>query len=170
MEKIIAILWILFAIYILVFAMILADLWSGVSKAKRRGIVRSSYGFRKTVEKTGRYFNVLIALTFIDSMQVMLIWYLDTYYEKIIPAFPFITLIGAIGISMIEVKSIYEKAEDKKRFDDVGELVGKILVNKNDLEEVVKSLSDYMKPETKTTIKITSEPEANAKKQAQEQD
>lgn len=155
MEKIITLLWILFAIYILVFAMILADLWSGVAKARRRGIIRSSYGFRRTVTKTARYYNVLLALTFIDGMQIMAIWYLDTYYDKVIPAFPFITLIGAIGISMIEVKSIYEKAEDKERFDDVGELVGHVMKNRDDMEAILKSLKEYM---TSDVEKETKEP------------
>lgn len=158
MEKLIVILWILFGIYILVLVMILTDLWSGVTKAKKSGVIRSSYGFRRTIEKIARYYNVLLALTVMDAMQVGAIWYLETYYNKVIPMFPFVTLVGAIGICLIEVKSIYEKAEDKVRIDDVGNLVGKILVNKDDLGEIVKSMSDYMKPEPgKTKITITSE-------------
>lgn len=158
MEKIIVILWILFGIYILVLIMILADLWSGVSKARKTGVIRSSYGFRRTIEKTARYYNVLLALTVMDAMQVSAIWYLETYYNKAIPMFPFVTLIGAMGICLIEMKSIYEKAEDKVRIDDVGNLMGKILVNKDDLGEIVKSMADYMKPEPgKTKVVITTE-------------
>lgn len=160
MEKLIVILWILFGIYILVLVMILTDLWSGVSKAKRNNVIRSSYGFRRTIEKIARYYNVLLALTVVDAMQVGAIWYLETFYSKAIPMFPFITLIGAVGICLIEIKSIYEKAEDKVRFDDVGQLVGKILVNRDDLDKVVKEMADYMKseqPSGKTKITITSE-------------
>lgn len=158
MEKLVVILWILFGIYILVLVMILTDLWSGVSKAKRNNVIRSSYGFRRTIEKIARYYNVLLALTVVDAMQVGAIWYLETFYSKSIPMFPFITLIGAVGISLIEIKSIYEKAEDKVRIDDVGNLVGKILVNKDDLGEVVKSMADYMRHETgKTKITVTTE-------------
>lgn len=162
MEKLIVILWILFGIYILVLVMILTDLWSGVTKAKKNGVIRSSYGFRRTIEKIARYYNVLLALTVVDAMQVAAIWYLETYYEKAIPMFPFITLIGAVGICLIEIKSIYEKAEDKVRIDDVGNLVGKMLVNKDDLGEVVKSMAEYMKaehpsPPSKTKITATIE-------------
>lgn len=158
MEKLVVILWILFGIYILVLVMILTDLWSGVTKAKKSGVIRSSYGFRRTIEKIARYYNVLLALTVMDAMQVGAIWYLETYYNKVIPMFPFVTLIGAIGICLIEVKSIYEKAEDKVRIDDVGNLVGKILVNKDDLGEVVKSMAEYMRHEPgKTKITVTTE-------------
>ena len=37
MEKIFVTLWILFGIYILVLVMIMADLWSGLRKAKNNG-------------------------------------------------------------------------------------------------------------------------------------
>lgn len=166
MEKLIVILWILFGIYILVLVMILTDLWSGVTKARKAGVIRSSYGFRRTIEKMGRYYNVLFALTIIDAMQVGSLWYFEFYYQKVVPMFPFITLIGAIGICLIEIKSIYEKAEDKVRFDDVGQLVGKMLINKDDLSEVVKSMSEYMKTEPgKTKITITSETKEPKKEQ-----
>ena len=64
--------------------------------------------------------------------------------------FPFITLIGAIGICMIEIKSIYEKAEDKVRIENVGALAGKIITNKDDISEIVKSVVEYLnKPDFK---------------------
>jgi hypothetical protein len=56
---------------------------------------------------------MLIALTVIDCMQMVGIWYLDNYYDYHPPIFPIITLLGAIGISAIEVRSIYGKADDK---------------------------------------------------------
>lgn len=158
MEKIIVILWILFGIYMMVLVMILADLWSGVAKAKKKGVIRSSYGFRRTVEKTARYFNLLLALTVIDAMQVASIWYLETFYNKVIPMFPFITLLGAIGVCLIELKSIYEKSDDKVRFDQVGGLAQGIIKNKDDYEEIIKIVANYMKSEPpkvqNTTITI----------------
>lgn len=153
MEKIIVSLWILCGIYILVLISILADLWSGVRKAKMNGIARSSYGFKRTVDKIARYYNVLLALTVVDAMQMASIWYLEQYYDCRYPMFPFITMIGAIGICLIEVKSIYEKAEDKARIDNVGNLAGKIIANKDDIKEVVKAVLEYIKtpiPEEKT--------------------
>ena len=148
MEKIIVLLWILFALYILVFFMIGADFWSGIRKAKKNGIVRSSYGFRRTVEKIKEYYNAMIALTIIDAMQVTALWYLETYYKYEIPMFPFVTLVGAIGLCIIEIKSIYEKAEDKQRFHEAGALLSSIAKHKTDIEEISKSVAAYLKENT----------------------
>lgn len=147
MEKIIVSLWILFGIYVLVLLAILADLWSGVRKAKKNGIARTSYGFKRTVDKIARYYNVMLALTVVDAMQMASFWYLERYNDWNFPVFPFVTLIGAIGICLIEIKSIYEKAEDKIKIDGVGDLAGKIIANKNDVSEIVKVVIEYLKKE-----------------------
>lgn len=148
MEKIIVLLWILFAMYILILIMIFVDFWSGIRKAKKNNILRSSYGFRRTVEKIKEYYNAMIALTIIDAMQVTAIWYLETYYKYEIPMFPFVTLVGAIGLSIIELKSIYEKAEDKQRFHEAGALITNIAKNKSDIEEIAKSVANYLNEQT----------------------
>lgn len=147
MEKIFVILWILFGLYILVLLMVTADLWSGIRKAKQNGIVRSSYGFKRTVEKVARYYNALFALTIIDAMQLSAIWYLENFYEYHIPFFPFVTLVGAIGLAVIELKSIYEKAEDKQRFHEAGALFTTIAKNRTDIEEIAKSVQKYLDDE-----------------------
>lgn len=144
MEKIIVTLWILFGIYMLVLFAILADLWSGVRKAKKNGIARSSYGFKRTIDKIARYYNVLLALTVVDAMQMASIWYLETYYQYHFPMFPFTTLLGAIGIGLIEIKSIYEKAEDKVRIDNVAALAGQVVAHKDNLDAIAKAVSEYM--------------------------
>ena len=81
--------------------MIGLDFWSGIRKAKKNNIVRSSYGFRRTVEKIKEYYNAMTALTIIDAMQVSVIWYLETYYQYSIPIVPFVSLRGAIGLSFV---------------------------------------------------------------------
>ena len=151
MEKIIVTLWILFGIYVLVLIAIMADLWAGVRKAKQNNIVRSSYGFKRTVDKIARYYNVLLALTVIDAMQMAAIWYLENYYGYKIPMFPVVTLVGAIGISLIEIKSIYEKAEDKVRIENAAALAGKVVANKDDIGQIVKEVITYLNtPEQET--------------------
>ena len=149
MEKLIVLLIILFSLYILILFMIGLDFWSGIRKAKKNNIVRSSYGFRRTVEKIKEYYNAMTALTIIDAMQVSVIWYLETYYKISIPMFPFITLLGAIGLSAIEVKSIYEKAEDKQRFHEAGTLITSIAKNRTDIEEISKSVAEYLQKNPK---------------------
>ena len=148
MEKLIVLLIILFSLYILILFMIGLDFWSGIRKAKKNNIVRSSYGFRRTVEKIKEYYNAMIALTIIDAMQVTAIWYLETYYKYEIPMFPFVTLVGAIGLCIIEIKSIYEKAEDKQRFHEAGALITSIAKNRTDIEEISKSVAEYLKENT----------------------
>lgn len=143
--------WMLFGLYIEVFFMILADLWSGVRKARRRGEVRSSFGYKKTIDKIARYYNAMIALTVIDMMQISGIWYLTHYYGWSVPIFPLVTLIGAIGISLVELKSIYEKADEKVRGDykEVAALAVEIAKHKTDPGEIAQALDAYLRKENK---------------------
>lgn len=144
MDKIFIILCIVFGLNLEVFLIVMADLWSGVRKAKKNGVARSSYGFKRTVEKLGRYYNVMFALMVIDSMHMSCIWYLNQYHGYNLIFFPFITLLGSIGLSLIELKSIYEKAEDKQRFHEAGALVTTIVKNRTDIELIAKEVNDYL--------------------------
>ncbi|MBK5721382.1 phage holin family protein [Dysgonomonas sp. Marseille-P4677] len=135
----------LFGEYILVFCMVIADLISGCKKAKQRGELRSSYGFRRTVDKLGRYYLPLFALTIVDVMQMLAVWYLNTFHDTHIPLFPIMTLLGAIGIGIIEIKSILEKAEDKVKFERVGQLAGSIYRNKEDFSAMLEAFTKYLK-------------------------
>lgn len=145
MDKITVTLCILFALYILVFLLILADLWSGVRKARANGVMRTSYGYRQTVRKIAQYYNVLIAITIVDCMQMTLVWYFEKYYNYTLFFFPIFTFVITIIISVAEVKSIYEKAEDKVRFDKAGVALGKIIAHREDLQKALDELGVYMK-------------------------
>ena len=138
--------WMLFGIYIEVFIMIMADLWSGIRKAKARGEVRSSFGYKKTIDKIARYYNALIALSVIDAMQMGGVWYLDCYYGWSVPIFPVVTLFGALGISLVELKSIYEKANEKVRneYKEVAALAAEIAKNRTDPSEIAQAVIDYL--------------------------
>lgn len=151
--------WMLFGIYIELFIMILADLWSGIRKAKMRGEIRSSYGYRKTINKVARYYNALIALTVIDAMQLGGVWYLDNYYECKIPIFPIVTLLGAIGMSLVEIRSIYEKSDEKVKEDYKGlaTLVAEIAKHKSDPAEMVEAFEEYMNEHTDKVKEVKDE-------------
>ena len=97
--------------YGLVLAAALADLWSGLRKARR------SEALRRTVSKLCQYYNVMLALTVVDAMQIGLMYYVRVACGWDAPLLPCFTVIGAIGIAAIEVKSIYEKAEEKTQND-----------------------------------------------------
>lgn len=146
LNEIVTVGWMLFGIYLGLFFMILADLWSGIRKAKKRGEMRSSYGYKRTIDKIARYYNALIALTVIDAMQMAGIWYLTCYYGWTIPIFPVVTLIGAIGMCAVEMKSIYEKADEKVRDDykEVAALVVEIAKHKTEPNEIAQAVVEYI--------------------------
>lgn len=131
--------------YLLALFVVLADLWSGLRKAKRRGEARRSEALRRTVSKLGQYYNAMFALSVVDLMQIGLMLYLRLSCGWDAPLLPVLTVIGAIGIAIIEVKSIFEKAEEKQQNDyreaasillnalqklsekkDISEIIGKI--------------------------------------------
>ena len=91
------------------------------------------------------YYNILIACTIVDSMYGMLSWFLETYYQYSIWLFPFCTFFIAVVLCLIEIKSIREKAEDKVRFDRAGQAIQQVFINRDNLEEVAKTISNYMK-------------------------
>ena len=56
---------------------------------------------------------------------------------------------SVIGLSFIEIKSIYEKAEDKQRFHEAGALITSIAKNRTDIEEISKSVAEYLQKNPK---------------------
>lgn len=128
---------------------ILLDLWSGIRKAKRRGEAITSMGWRRTVTKFNKYYNLLLALLAIDFVQLAACYFLVRFNDVSIPMYPWMLTIGDIAVGAIEFKSIYEKAEDKVKKDvsEVGKLAGAIAANRTDpeaiAEEVVKYLNEH---------------------------
>jgi membrane protein required for beta-lactamase induction len=137
---------ILFVEYLLVLLAVISDLWSGVRKAKQRGEARTSYGFKRTVDKLCKYYNLMIALTILDCMQIVGIWYIDQYYGYSFPVFPIVTLIGALSIGMIEVKSIYEKADEKVKDDyhQVAALLAELAKNRKDTDKLHDMVENFL--------------------------
>lgn len=118
-------LWILATVvaeYFLVLAAAAADLASGLRKARRRGETTRSRALRRTVDKLARYYNVLIVLTVVDAMQITAAVFLRTVEGYDVPTIPVFTLIGSLGMAFIEVKSIFEKGNDKEK-QQLAELV-----------------------------------------------
>lgn len=100
--------------YIAIFAFVMADLRSGVRKAVAAGMYRSSKKYRETVSKLGRYYNLAIVLTVLDCVLVFAIACLGWNWY---PHFPFATLVVTVVLGCIEIKSIFEKWEDKDRME-----------------------------------------------------
>lgn len=115
--------------YLCVLLAILADLWSGWRKAGVRKERRSSRGLRRTVDKIARYFNAMIALTVVDVMIIAGAAYLRSVQGWDVPIFPVCTLLGALALALLEVKSICEKASDKGDLQEAAALIHKLLAN-----------------------------------------
>lgn len=146
LNELIIALWILFGILLSPLFFIAFDFWAGIRKAKQRKEKITSEGWKRTVDKIARYYNMLLALVVVDCLQIAGIWYLDTYYSYHMPTFPFITLLGAMVVAAIEVRSIFEKAEDKekKQINDVSSLAAALISSKADPTEIAKAVVDYI--------------------------
>lgn len=108
---------------------IVADLWSGLHKARRENIPRTSRALRRTIDKIARYFNCLIVLTIVDAMILTGVTYLRFSMGWDFTLIPIFTFIGAIALAFIEVKSICEKSQDKGDLTDAAHIARQLLKN-----------------------------------------
>ena len=133
------------AIYVLVFLLISLDLWSGIRKAKQRQEYISSYGLRKTLDKIARYYNILIAISVIDLIQMLAIFELRLHGTTSIPMLPVLTFLAALFMGAIEVKSMYEKSEekDKAKVADVARFIREAMKDKDSIE-IIKNTLDQI--------------------------
>lgn len=122
--------------YTTVLSLIFCDLWAGIRKAKKRGEYRTSEGYKRTISKIAKYYNMLLALTAVDIVQISLLFYLHIGYGYDIPMVPWFTLVGTIYIAFVELKSIEEPANLKE------------LKQQEDFKRMMVSLAkDYGHPE-----------------------
>jgi hypothetical protein len=136
----------LVVMYFLVLAVIFLDLWAGMRKAKIRCEFRSSFGFRKTVEKICKYYNMIFVITVIDAMLMIAISQINTQINVHLPLIPILTFIGCIFVGFIELKSVYEKAEDKEKAEitQTAKIVGKVIADIS-TQELASKVSEYLK-------------------------
>lgn len=147
MSKLAVLLFIEFSLLIAPLFFIFADLRSGIRKAKQRGENITSRKLRDTVQKIARYYNVLFVLGVLDFMQMLCMWYMESYEGWSTPLFPFLTLIGSVTIGLIEVKSILEPANEKeeKQRAEIMALAKAIATNTKDPAEIAKAVAEYLK-------------------------
>jgi hypothetical protein len=96
---------------------------------------------RRTVDKLARYYNVLIVLTVVDAMQITAAVFLRTVESYDVPTIPIFTLIGSLGMAFIEVKSIFEKGDDKEK-QQLAELVSLLetIADNDRLKRIIEKL------------------------------
>lgn len=113
--------------YVAVMLAVAVDLRSGTMRARREGRPRTSRGYRRTVDKASRYFVTLLALTIIDVLLVLSVFLLQATAGISLPAFPLFTTLGAIGLTLIEVKSVMENSRHRKDLQDAARSVNDLL-------------------------------------------
>lgn len=100
--------------YLAVVAGVCADLVAGVRKARAQGRPLTSKGFRRTVDKLSSYCLMLAALTVVDAVVAAATFCINHQSaESALPIIPVFSTLGALGILLIEVKSIFESATEK---------------------------------------------------------
>lgn len=146
MDTLHALAWMFFACMLSPVIFIALDYWSGTRKARRNGIPLMSHGMRKSVSKACTYYNALLALAMVDSLQIFGVWYWNEFYEHHYVLFPFFTAAGALCVAAIEIKSIMESADEKakKQASEVMDLATSI-AKSTDPRAIAAEIIKYMK-------------------------
>jgi hypothetical protein len=125
-----ALLTVLAVLYACVFVSVLIDLFFGVKRAKRRKIVRTSFGYRRTITKLTSYFGLMLMLSIADIS------------ASVVLKMPYFTVVGAIGIVIVEAKSVYENLkQEEKSIAEVQKLLLKLFENKEEIQALISFLN-----------------------------
>jgi hypothetical protein len=121
---------VLAVLYACVFASVLIDLFFGIRRAKRLKIARTSFGYRRTITKLTSYFGLLLMLSIADIA------------ASVIFKMPYFTVIGTIGIVVVEAKSVFENLkQEEKSVEEVQKALLKLFENKEDIKAIISFLN-----------------------------
>lgn len=137
--------------YIIIIGLIFCDLRAGVRKAKRRGEFRTSDGYKRTIEKIAKYFNMTFALSLIDLFQLAMLMFLYHFYHRDLIMLPWFTLIALGYVGFVEIRSIWEPADikERKQQEDYRRMILALIREYGGLEKVMQALSAEKKAEEK---------------------
>lgn len=117
--------------YIIVLCAVIADLWSGISKSKANGMYVHTFGIDRTLDKLRKRYNLLLSFSLVDSLIII---------SEINPSnIPYATIGAAIIMVIVEIKSIFEKDEDKGRYKEAAKTASEFWkgVNKEELADII---------------------------------
>lgn len=121
---------VLAVLYTCVFLSVLIDLFFGVRRTKRLKIVRTSFGYRRTITKLTSYFGLMIMLSIADIV------------ASVVFDMPYFTVIGAIGIVLVEAKSVFENLrQETKNVDEIQKVLLKLFENKEEIQTLISFLN-----------------------------
>jgi hypothetical protein len=125
-----ALLTVLAVLYACVFASVVIDLFFGVKRAKRLKIIRTSFGYRRTITKLTSYFGLMLMLSIADIA------------ASVVFKMPYFTVIGAIGIVIVEAKSVFENLkQQEKGVEEVQKTLQKLFENKEKIQTLITFLN-----------------------------
>jgi len=125
-------------LYACVFLSVIIDLFFGVRRAKHLKIIRTSFGYRRTITKLTSYFGLMIMLSIADIV------------ASVVFDMPYFTVIGAIGIVLVEVKSVFEKLrQENKSVEDIQKVLLNLFENKEDIQALISFLNSKKQEDKK---------------------
>lgn len=140
------VIWKALSAYCIVLIAIAADLWAGIRKAKSKGMYMHTYGIDRTLDKLRKRYNLLLVFSLLDTLII-----LSEIHQN---AIPYATLVAAIVMCIVEIKSIMEKDEDKGRYLEAAKTASEMWkgVNKEELADIIiKRMEEKTKNEQKET-------------------
>jgi len=127
-----AILTVLVVVYACVFVSVVIDLVFGVKRANDLNIARTSFGYRRSITKLTSYFGLMLMLSIADIASSVLF------------KMPYFSVIGAIGIVIVEMKSVFENIRHRdKNVEEIQKLLLKFFENKEDIKAFISFLNDH---------------------------
>lgn len=137
--------------YIIILGLIFCDLQAGIRKAKKRGEVRTSDGYKRTIAKIAQYFNMTFALSLIDVAQLCMLLFLYHFYQRDIIMIPWFTLLALGYVGFVEVKSIWEPADikEKKQQQDYRRAIMALIREYGGIDKVLEVIMENQKKEEK---------------------
>lgn len=127
---------VLAVLYTCVFLSVIVDLFFGVRRARQLKIIRTSYGYRRTITKLTGYFGLMIMFSIADVVASVLF------------KMPYFSVAGAIGIVLVEAKSVFENLkQQEKSIAEVQRLLLKFFEN----EEQIQTLIAFLDAQTQKT-------------------
>jgi len=144
--------------YVIILGLIFCDLRAGVSKAKKRGEFRTSDGFKRTIEKISKYFNMTFALSLIDVVQIALIFFLYHFYKVDLFMVPWFTFIALGYVGYVEIKSIWEPADikEKKQQQEYRRAILALIHEYGGIEKVLDAMTGQKKDSYDNNIDFDS--------------
>jgi hypothetical protein len=138
---------VLAVLYACVFLSVIVDLFFGVRRARKLKIIRTSYGYRRTITKLTGYFGLMIMFSITDVVASVLF------------KMPYFSVVGAIGIVLVEAKSVFENLrQQEKSIAEVQQLLLKFFENKEEIQTLVA----FLNAQTQSTLRNGASCEAEA--------